>query len=310
MTQKYQRIAAVVVTYNRKQLLAECITALSKQSLSVDKIIIVDNASTDQTEEYLREQGILIENSNILYLRLATNIGGAGGFYEGLKQAMALGSEWIWVMDDDSIPERDALATLLNKQSEFTTVKPYLLASKVLWTDQTLHSMNIPSLKIDDPERAFYAAQHAVLSIRTTSFVAMLIHRSLVEKYGYPIKDYFIWNDDYEYSARILRHEFGIAVPESLVCHKTLKKHIPIFDSGERYFYEVRNKLWMLLRTDSWNRKEKIIISLSVIRGIFQYLCHGGFSLNKFALVIKGLGAGFFAAPHCSEKDCHRKDDK
>ncbi len=310
MTQKSENIVAVVVTYNRKQLLAECIAALRQQSLPVDKIMIVDNASTDHTQEYLSEQGIPLAGSNLIYLRLATNIGGAGGFHEGLRQAMALGSEWIWVMDDDSIPACDALATLLNKQSEFTAVKPYLLASKVLWTDQTLHSMNIPSLKIDEPELAFYAARHGALSIRSTSFVSMLIHRSLVEKYGYPIKDYFIWNDDYEYSARILRHEFGIAVPDSLVCHKTQKKHIPVFDSGDRYFYEVRNKLWMLLRTDSWNRKEKLIISLSVIRGIFQYLCHDRFSLHKLFLVSKGLGAGFFTAPHGSEDVCQRQDDK
>jgi glycosyltransferase involved in cell wall biosynthesis len=310
MTQKYESITAVVVTYNRKQLLVECIAALAKQSLPVGKIIIVDNASTDHTEEYLHEQGVFSADSNLIYLRLATNIGGAGGFYEGLQRAMALGSEWIWVMDDDSIPERDALAALLTKQSEFTAVKPYLLASKVLWTDQTLHSMNIPSLKTDEPELAFYAARHEVLSIRSTSFVAMLIHRSLVEKYGYPIKDYFIWNDDYEYSARILRHEFGVAVPASLVCHKTLKKHIPVFDSGGRYFYEVRNKLWMLLRTDSWNGKEKIIITLSVIRGIFQYLGHGGLSLSKLSLVIKGLSAGFFTAPRSAEVDCRRRGDK
>ena len=54
-----KKVCAVVVTYNRKALLLECVQAILRQSYPIEKIVIIDNASTDQTEEYLEENGIL-----------------------------------------------------------------------------------------------------------------------------------------------------------------------------------------------------------------------------------------------------------
>ena len=105
-------VAAVVVTYNRKALLQECLEAILRQTAAVEKIILIDNASTDGTPEMLRESG-LMDRPQMQYVRMVENTGGAGGFYEGLRIGRECGCKALWLMDDDTIPQEDALEKLL-----------------------------------------------------------------------------------------------------------------------------------------------------------------------------------------------------
>lgn len=105
-------IFMVVVTYNRKDLLVQCLSAALGQSKPLDGIVVVDNASTDGTREFLRSEGFL-SRDNVTLLSLEENSGGAGGFYTGLKYAMDNGADWVWMMDDDAVPNPDALEKLL-----------------------------------------------------------------------------------------------------------------------------------------------------------------------------------------------------
>lgn len=107
-------IAAVVVTFNRKELLKNNIAALLQQTRLPDKIFIIDNHSTDGTEMLLHDLGYL-QNPIIKYIRLPENTGGAGGFHEGIKAAYEEGCDWIWGMDDDAIPDNYALYELYKK---------------------------------------------------------------------------------------------------------------------------------------------------------------------------------------------------
>jgi len=108
-----EKIAAVVVTYNRKDLLKECLDALLNQTRPLDSIILIDNASTDGTPEFLKEKGYL-DNPKIDYVRLPENTGGAGGFHEGVKRGYEKGYDWLWLMDDDALPEKSSLNNLLD----------------------------------------------------------------------------------------------------------------------------------------------------------------------------------------------------
>ena len=135
-------VCAVVVTYNRKEILQECVNAILNQTVKVAKLIIVDNNSTDGTEEFLEEKGIR-NIPDIEYMKLPQNIGGAGGFYEGMKKAAAYKPDWVWIMDDDVIPKENALEELLNAQKNIEG-KISFLASAV----RGLHdeAMNVPKL--------------------------------------------------------------------------------------------------------------------------------------------------------------------
>ncbi|MCB0168774.1 MAG: glycosyltransferase family 2 protein [Anaerolineae bacterium] len=292
-----QQVCAVVVTYNRKELLVECLEALDSQTCPVDQIFIIDNASTDGTYEFLADQGYFDEDE-VEFIGLPGNRGGAGGFYEGLKRAYADQYDWIWVMDDDSIPEPDALQQLLAAYQRLEPVKPpKLLASRAVWLDRSLHPMNIPQAKTSDPDLALLAAEQATMSIRFATFVSLLLHRSVIDGYGLPIADYFIWSDDIEYTARILKQEFGVAVPASVVVHKTAKKYTHLNDSGPRYYYHIRNNIWMLTRSRAWTTKEKIKKAINFVGGIGLYLLTTRFRWTGVRSLTLGVKDGLFKAP-------------
>ncbi|MHA0902720.1 glycosyltransferase, partial [Enterobacter ludwigii] len=105
------KICAVVVTFNRKQLLVRSLNSIiSQRNAVLNKIIIIDNASTDGTEIYLHEKGMFVNNNiEIEYVRLQSNLGGAGGFNKGLSIAFDQQYDYCWVMDDDGYPDENCL---------------------------------------------------------------------------------------------------------------------------------------------------------------------------------------------------------
>ena len=282
-------VCAVVVTRNREDLLRECLTALGAQSRPLDRVLVVDNASTDETPRILRD-----EFPHVDVLTLTENEGGAGGFHEGMKRAHAEGFEWLWVMDDDTIPVPDALERLLEAPGLLDGLpEPVILASKVLREDERLHPFNQPRPKAAAFRELVEACDRGLLLIRTASFVSLLVHRVAVDRYGLPIKRYFIWNDDLEYTARVLRTEGGYLVPRSTVHHKS-----PITAgasrAGERFYYEVRNKLWVL-RGDAWDpaeRSERLRILYAIAGGSVDHLVHYRFRPKALAVVLRGWRDG------------------
>lgn len=288
-------VVAVVVTFNRKGLLVEALTQLMKQSYALSRVILINNASTDGTEALLKEQGWL-DNALIDYRLLPVNTGGAGGFNTGLEIAAQGQADWVWLMDDDSIPELDALERLLLAHQRLLAknLKPVILASRVNWTDGTPHPMNTSAIRQDDWFNLYIALKEECLPIRATSFVSMLLLMECVATYGLPIAEYFIWNDDFEYSGRVLRQAEGYLVADSIVTHKTKEKYVPSSNAGERFYYEVRNKLWMIRYSSAWNNIEKIRILLALLRGVLNYMTASGSKWLKIKTVLRGLMHGLF----------------
>ncbi|HUS02867.1 MAG TPA: glycosyltransferase, partial [Chitinophagaceae bacterium] len=105
------KVIAVIVTYNRQQLLANCITALKNQTRKLDTILVINNGSTDETSKWLKKQKDIDHITQ-------ENVGSGGGFYTGIKTAFERGYHWIWLMDDDGFPKEDALEKLLEDDME------------------------------------------------------------------------------------------------------------------------------------------------------------------------------------------------
>ncbi|WP_430645957.1 glycosyltransferase [Agromyces sp. GXS1127] len=247
------RVVAVVVAYNRRDLLVEVLAALAAQESPLARVVVVDNASTDDSASVAREAGDLVD-----LVRLARNTGGAGGFAAGMAVALAdHAPDWLWLMDDDTVPTESALAELLAALDGTDAV---VAGSRVEWFDGTEHPMNTPRPKpfAGRAERAAASARGA-MPIRSTSFVSMLVRADVVREIGLPIADYFIWNDDFEYSTRALRGRRGLHVPASVVVHKTRVLGSTDADPGHRFYYEVRNKLWMFRRSQGLAPWEKVL---------------------------------------------------
>ena len=268
------RVTAVLVAYNRRELLQESLAALAQQTRPVDRLVIVDNASTDgageAAEALVQEWG-----GRARLIRLTENTGGAGGFAVGIAAAIAEdGIDWVWVMDDDTVPGPDALAGALDAHERYRATGPDDLAvmgSRVIWTDGEDHPMNTPKAKIraSSAERE-RAASVGAMEIRSISFVSAFLRASRVRELGLPIADYFLWNDDFEYSARLLRGARGLYVPDSVVTHKTAKRGSSDQDPGARFFFEVRNKLWVFRRSNALYPWEKLLYAAATGRRWFR----------------------------------------
>ena len=209
-------VVAVIVTYNRLELLKECVFALQSQKGASCDIMIVNNASSDGTDAYLKEL------NNIIVYNLPENIGGAGGFNYGMRKAVELGYQYIWIMDDDTIVKPDTLFELLDADKIIGGAEEYgYLSSVVLWKDGTECKMNRPKIKKSFYER-IELLEKSLVMIEQATFVSLFVPALNVKKYGLPIKEYFIWGDDIEYTRRIAvrNNKKSYLVGKSQVIHK------------------------------------------------------------------------------------------
>lgn len=249
-------IIAIVVTYNRLELLKENLYSLKEQTYSLSKIVIVNNNSTDGTEAYLKKLN-QEKDSHFVIINLKNNIGGAGGFCEGIKKAVELGCDWVWLMDDDTIPTSTALEKLMEKTS--LTEKIGFLGSRVLFPDSSPHLMNNTPPEFNKVLNLEWNAflDKNVLTIKYDSFVSCLINTETVKKVGLPYRDFFIWNDDYEYTDRMIKAGyFGGLVLESIVYHKTKTNYrVDLLTADDslawKYFYGERNKVFIMKKENS-----------------------------------------------------------
>lgn len=226
MQQPSKNIICVVVTYNRLGLLKEALSAIGKQTYPVRQIIVIDNHSTDGTSDFLAS---FDGDGRIKSVRMSTNTGGAGGFTEGIKLAAAESPDWIWLMDDDTIPSPTALENLMG----YTDILEVgFVCSRVEWTDGSLHMMNKPGIAPDQSakDRLFGTSgdmRDAATIVTNASFVSLLVRGDMPRKLGLPYKEFFIWCDDSEYTRRITDGGYiGVQTEKSVVLHKTARNYI------------------------------------------------------------------------------------
>ncbi len=210
-------VAAVVVTFNRLEKLKTVIASIEAQTHKPEWLVIVDNASTDGTKEYLASLETSIE---LVSVRLETNTGGAGGFSTGMERGYELGADHVWIMDDDCYPTPEALEKLVRGFDEAIDELggdvPFS-CSVVHFVDGSICEMN-NALPTWDWARLLVKGQQNVM-VRAASFVSVLIPRLSIERYGLPYSEYFIWFDDQEYTLRLTNVCPGVQVMDSVVVH-------------------------------------------------------------------------------------------
>ena len=226
-----EKTIAVVVTYNRRVLLEECITALRNQSLKPDAILVVNNGSSDNTEEWL-------ESQKDLFFITQKNVGSGGGFNTAISWAFKNNYSWIWCMDDDGYPKEDALEKILNAETE------------------TLSLRNCAVLNKEDKKTFVWKTKHyATIDEVDTKLIkgighpfnGTLLHRNIIERVGLPKPNLFMWGDESEYYCRITRKNNipVYTVAESIHYHPaavfTFKNDWDYKNNWKMYYY-IRNR--------------------------------------------------------------------
>jgi GT2 family glycosyltransferase len=230
--------------------------------------------------------------------RLSQNTGGAGGFAAGIGIALADGADLIWLMDDDTVPEPGALDELIAARRQYPGQPPAVVASRVVWTDDREHPMNTPRRKpFVRREELQRADSIGCIPIRSASFVSVLIDAAHARRVGAPVADYFLWNDDFEYTTRLLRHSPGLLCPASTVVHKTRTFGGADTDPGDRFFFEVRNKIWTLTRSRSLSPFERLLYTGATLRRWIRTFAGSNDRPTLRRALRRGLVAGLRAGP-------------
>ncbi|MGO2908371.1 MAG: glycosyltransferase family 2 protein [Leuconostoc citreum] len=298
-TNMQKKVTAVIVTYNRLTLLKSSLAkVLSQTTTALKHVIVINGASTDGTHEYLDT----LNDDRLLVVHLEKNLGGAGGFNQGIRQFYEQTHDnFVWVMDDDSMPRSDALAKLLLM---FDSVpRAGWGASKVEWLDGNWSKMNVPGA-LNTSNNILQVSQDNSIAIKHATFVSTIFRRELIEKIGLPQKEYFIWGDDIEFTERATRVMPGYFVRDSVVVHESKSNAKPGDIVGEtteerlpRYLYEYRNRILTAKRRQSNIKLFKTLAhsSLDFLKTLF--LPRITYRQKKLSIIIKGTYQGLWFHP-------------
>lgn len=290
---------AVIVTYNRKELLARNIDMLLKQTKQFDRIYIIDNCSTDGTYEYLNTKG-WISNSLFFYIRSEVNIGGAGGFYMGSKAAFDDGADWVVLMDDDGVAEdENTFSILFNVANDLYNKNK---GNKKLFVNSLVQQDSMLSFKIDDiytVDDALKIAKNGLIEGAANPFNGTLVSRELIAEIGYPNKDFFIKGDEVNYKHRALEAgAYVCTVVDSRYNHprpETLERKIfgvkmPFcVEAPWKEYYTARNFTWMY-KQSKWYKAIVFELIFVKIIAIFSMKCK---KLKTIHMLFKGVFDGW-----------------
>lgn len=301
---KCVNLAAVVVTYNRKELLKKCLGSLLNQTRSLDEIIVLDNASKDGTSTFVGEQF-----PQVTYIKLSKNIGGAGGFHEGIKIAYEKSYDWIWVMDDDVIPKPDALEKLLNFVVTFK--KRSMAISIVENQNNAVSAFRIPRNFYDGLKYGMHVGIpkkniDSVISVDLVGFGGLLISNSIISKIGLPNEQYFLYFDDTDYCLRALKHNIEVfVVPTSIVEHH-INLQVRHFESWRDAYYWRNYIACFRLHQKVFNPQARFGISLRVAASVcFTLLKNLLYQPRNIKVQIKAILDGYLL--RLGKLDIHEK---
>ncbi|HIF9263976.1 TPA: glycosyltransferase family 2 protein [Photobacterium damselae] len=264
-----KKVIAIVVTYKRKELLERVLTRLSEQSFKLSRVLVVDNNSQDGTEELVKTFYL---NDNIFeYYNTGANLGGAGGFNYGFQLANNYEYDYLWLMDDDFLPAINCLDELIsvgtkgiiqpirfNLDGSCAEITPVVYdLSKVLCTNPKSYTVADIYNEITESE----------IEIAAVPFEGPLISKDVVKEIGFPESNFFIFNDDLDYSIRARKAGFKITCSMKATAERLLLNNQKNDLKSWKGYFMLRNHFY-ILRTHGENvfvKNRSLVIALFYI---------------------------------------------
>lgn len=274
-------VIAVIVTYNRKELLSKVIDAVVNQSYPLKKILIIDNNSNDGTQQSIVNK----LSSTVEYINTGGNLGGAGGFNFGFKEADKYAYDYLWLMDDDLMPARDCLEILMASNPE-GIVQPirYNLDETCAELSPLTYDLTNPfklnpkgtPLKVYLDQRK--TDEHLV-NIEAIPFEGPLIARKAVVEIGFPNPDFFIFCDDIEYAIKAKRKKIPIVCNLNAKAYRLLVNNQGSDLLSWKGYFMLRNLFYLHRNygTNFFVRNKPLVLAIGygcscILKGQFKQL--------------------------------------
>jgi dTDP-4-dehydrorhamnose reductase len=301
----WRGVYAVVYTYNRKELVAQCLASVQAQSVSPERIILIDNGCSDGTRDYLAAHGLLAD-PRVEYVRLERNTGAAGGLRAGISHAFQRGCAWVWVMDDDVICEPGTLQGLKDAfEANFRDMNEVgFLVSRLVGADGRAN--NVPH--IDDRRDKHDVCNdwteflgRGLVKVRIATLTSVLLPRTTLVECGTPRSDFFIWGEDTDYTLRITDWRPGYLVGGSRALHlRDVPGELDILNESDprrldNFYYLYRNTIY--LRRTYWPTHGYWLFVGKAFLQFFRSLGQKELRWKRARIILAGVTAGLFFRP-------------
>ncbi len=295
------KVSIILLNWNSGEFIEACIESLQRLTYLNYEIIVVDNASSDGSDDILK-----VRYPNIVLLENTVNLGFAGGNNIGINYALEHGTDYVLILNSDTVVDKQLVGEMISVASQDKQIG--MVTCKMLYYDEperlwyaggeinklTLWSRHIGHYKIDSQRYS---------NIREISFVTgccMLVRRSLIEKIGMFDEIFFTYSEDVDWSLRARKAGFKLMyVPTSKLWHKVggiIRKNTRTGVEGSsspyQYYQTTRNH-FLILRKHG-NLFNIIFGGIILILRIF-YTAAGLFILcrwNKLSALSKGIRDG------------------
>ncbi|RVU97500.1 glycosyltransferase [Coriobacteriales bacterium OH1046] len=233
------RPAIVIVTYKRQDLLAGLLASIEKSTVAPWRIVVVDNEGSPETARMLERFSDEVDElwpatgpdalggtSRAVYVPMAENTGGSGGFSAGVERAHALGAQWFWVMDDDVAIEPEGLARLDAWTAQADVIQGCRYdfdGGPFYWQ----YHLWLP-LGIYNPLARSSFEGERFKSANVMCFEGALFSRRVVDTCGLPDPRFFIYWDDAVYGYVASRHLRTILVPDFVLRRCRAVKNVAV----------------------------------------------------------------------------------
>jgi len=270
-----ERVAVVVVTYNRADLLERMLVGLAALERLPDAVIVVDNASSDHTPDVLAAA----TNPGLQVIRTDDNLGGAGGFHLGVRTAYRAGFDRVWLMDDDVVPAPDCLTVLMAQDEDCLMAVREDLAGRLVEKAATRFDLRSP-LSIR-PKKGMVETDFGsrdrmpeLVEVENVAFEGFMVRRAVIDAIGLPDPSYFIFYDDVDFAVRARRAGYRIWAVRDAVLVRQLDFDQQHDLSGWKGYYMYRNLFVVhlrygenvLVRLKPW-LITAVVVLLSPVRG-------------------------------------------
>lgn len=296
------KVIVATVTYNSSNFLERLVEAVALQKYPVDKVVVIDNASSEEHRKAICE--LALRYAFLEVVRSSQNLGGAGGFEKGIKHILDMGYEfdWIWIMDDDAFPAPNCLEELLKYKSleNLGALCPLIYGTELKKYQLTHHKRMSRYLDKDCQIVASVEMMPPVVEIETNAFVGPLVKRQVVLEVGTPDGSLFIYGDDTEYMYRISRKYSVYLIKAAIINHRDVKEQLDAINPNSfwKEYYKFRNRMLLVDKYASSNRSKmfgKAMVAKEILRNILATVLkrkYGQYRKLRLWCLAKGLADG------------------